>query len=458
MKKTVVINAVGLTRRLIGPDTPRIREFMESGQAADITPVLPAVTCAAQATYLTGKLPAEHGIVGNGWYFREECEVKFWRQSNRLVQAPKLWEKLKAENPGFTCANLFWWYNMYSSVDYSVTPRPNYLADGRKIPDIYSHPADLRDHLQENLGRFPLFKFWGPMASIPSTRWIADASMFTDRAYDPTLTLIYLPHLDYNLQRIGPDGERIGRDLRELDAEVGRLLDYYSGSGAEIVILSEYGITPVSRPVHLNRILREKGLLSIRVERGLELLDAGASEAFAVADHQIAHIYVRDSERIEAVRRLVAGTPGVEKVLSGEERQAAGLDHPRAGELVAVADSESWFTYYFWEDDSRAPDYARMVDIHKKPGYDPVELMTDPADPWTKPKILWKLLKKKLGFRTVLDVIPLKAELIGGSHGRKPEDPKDYPIFITNNHRPIPEGPIPPTEIFGTLYGIVTGG
>ncbi len=457
MKKTVVINAVGLTRRLIGPDTPRIRDFMASGQTRDIAPVLPAVTCSAQSTYLTGKMPAEHGIVGNGWFFKEELEVKFWRQSNRLVQSPKIWDRLKAEEPGFTCANMFWWYNMYSSVDYSVTPRPNYLADGRKIPDIYSHPPSLRDDLQERFGQFPLFKFWGPMAGIDSTRWITDACIHTDKTYNPTLTLIYLPHLDYNLQRLGPDPEQVGPDLRALDQEVGRLLDHYGQQDVQMVILSEYGITPVSQPVHLNRVLRNHGLIAIREERGLELLDAGASEAFAVADHQVAHVYVKNKERIREVRDLIASTPGVERVLEGDSRREAGLDHDRAGDLVAVAGPDAWFTYYFWLDDARAPDYARMVDIHKKPGYDPVELMTDPADPLIKLKILWKLAGKKLGFRSVLDVIPLKAELVRGSHGRIPEDPADYPIFISNNPGPLPDSPMPPTGVFGELYRLVKG-
>lgn len=457
MKKTVVINAVGLTRRLIGPDTPRIREFMASGQSTDIFPVLPAVTCSAQSTYLTGKTPSEHGIVGNGWFFKEELEVKFWRQSNRLVQSPKIWDRLKAEDPEFTCANMFWWYNMYSNVDYSVTPRPNYLADGRKIPDIYSHPAGLRDELQERFGQFPLFKFWGPMAGIASTRWIADACIYTDQAHNPTLTLIYLPHLDYNLQRVGPDPGQIGPDLQALDREVGRLLDHYSRQDVRIVILSEYGITPVSQPVHLNRMLRKNGLIAIREERGLELLDAGASEAFAVADHQVAHIYVKDKGRIGEVRDLLAATPGVERVLEGNSRREAGLDHERAGDLVAVAGPDAWFTYYFWLDDAKAPDYARMVDIHKKPGYDPVELTTDPSDPLVKLKILWKLAGKKLGFRSVLDVIPLKAGLIRGSHGRIPEDPRDYPIFISNNPGPLPDSPMPPTEVYGELYRLVKG-
>ncbi|WP_133644501.1 alkaline phosphatase family protein [Zeaxanthinibacter enoshimensis] len=457
MKKTVVIDVVGLTKRLIGEHTPAILNFLEKGGWAPVEPVVPAVTCSAQSTYLTGKWPSEHGIVGNGWYFKEELEVKFWRQSNRLVQAEKIWEKFKAEDPDFTCANMFWWYNMYSSVDYSVTPRPNYLADGRKIPDIYSYPAGLRDELQEELGTFPLFNFWGPKTSIKSSRWIADATMRVDEKYDPTLTLVYLPHLDYNLQRHGLDFDKIGEDLREIDAVVADLIHYYEQRDAEIIILSEYGITDVQRPVHINRILRSMDLLGIRVERGLELLDAGASKAFAVADHQVAHVYVNEPGIITELADQLSRIPGVKKVLTGEDLKAYHLQHERCGDIVLLAGADSWFTYYFWTDDAKAPDYARMVDIHKKPGYDPVEMFTDPADPMVMPKVAWKLLKKKLGFRTVLDIIPLKPELIKGSHGIVPEDKADYPIFISNNKNAKLPGSISAVEVRGLMEAHLTG-
>jgi predicted AlkP superfamily pyrophosphatase or phosphodiesterase len=343
-----------------------------------------------------------------------------------------MWDALKEKDTSFTCANHFWWYNMYSSVDYSITPRPNYLADGRKIPDIYSYPAGLRDELQKELGTFPLFEFWGPRTTINSSKWIANGAIKTDEKYDPTLTLIYLPHLDYNLQRHGLDFGKISKDLNEIDGVVKQLVNHYEKKGANIVLLSEYGITNVKNPIHLNRVMRSEGLVNVRIERGLELLDAGASEAFAVADHQVAHIYVKDKNKLEDVKSLIAKVSGVEKVLSKEEITTEHLNHERCGDLVAVADADSWFTYYFWLDDSVAPDYARMVDIHKKPGYDPVEMMTDPKDKLVMAKVGWKLLKKKLGFRTVLDIIPLDATLIKGSHGRKTEDREDFPIFITN--------------------------
>ena len=251
MNKTVVIDVVGLSSSLIGEHTPFLKSYIQKKNLRTIEPMLPAVTTSVQSTYLTGQWPATTGIVGNGWYDREDCEIKFWKQSNNLVQGEKIWEAAKKIDPNFTCAKMFWWYNMYSSADYAVTPRPNYLADGRKLPDCYSHPADLRDLLQRELGQFPLFQFWGPGANIKSTKWIADASMITDNKYDPTLSLIYLPHLDYCLQKFGPDFSKISKELNEIDQVVASLVNHFENKNARIIILSEYGIAPVNHPIHI---------------------------------------------------------------------------------------------------------------------------------------------------------------------------------------------------------------
>lgn len=427
MKKTVVIDVVGLSSSIIGEHTPFLKKYVERNNLTRIEPLLPAVTTSAQSSYLTGKWPSETGIVGNGWYDREESEIKFWKQSNKLVHGEKIWEKAKKIDPSFTCSKMFWWYNMYSSADFAVTPRPNYLADGRKMPDCYSHPAELRDTLQEKLGTFPLFQFWGPGANIKSTQWIADASMLTDDLHDPTLSLIYLPHLDYCLQKFGPDFTKIKTELHEIDEVLKQLITFYEGKGAEIVILSEYGIAPVSQPLHLNRLFREHGLLEIRIERGLELLDAGASKAFVVADHQLAHVYINDASVTAKVRALLEGQRGIELILDKEEQAAYHINHERSGDFVLMADENSWFTYYFWLDDSKAPDYARCVDIHKKPGYDPVEMFMS-----SKLRAAYKLLKKKAGFRYIMDVIPLDANLIRGSHGRVGVRSEYQPVFISS--------------------------
>lgn len=427
MKKTVVIDVVALSSSVIGEHTPFLSDYIKRKHLSLIQSVFPALTTSAQSTYVTGKWPSETGIVGNGWYDRGDCEVKFWKQSNKLVSGEKIWEMAKKEDPNFTCSTMFWWYNMYSTADYSVTPRPNYLADGRKMPDCYSHPAGLRDMLQDKLGEFPLFQFWGPGANIKSTQWIADASMLTDDLYDPTLSLIYLPHLDYCLQKFGPDFTKIHKELNEIDEVLKKLITFYEDKGAEIILLSEYGISPVRNPIHLNRLFREHGLLAIREERGLELLDPGASKAFVVADHQIAHVYINDPSVKDQVIELLRKVPGVERVLDQKEQIDFQINHERSGDLVLMADEDSWFTYYFWLDDAKAPDYARCVDIHKKPGYDPVEMFMS-----SKLRAGYKLLRKKAGFRYVMDVIPLDANLVKGSHGRIWVRPEFQPVLITD--------------------------
>jgi predicted AlkP superfamily pyrophosphatase or phosphodiesterase len=377
-----------------------------------------------------------------------------------LVNAPKIWDVLRKEQPGFTCAKLFWWYNMYSTADYTITPRPMYPADGRKVFDIYTHPANIREDLKKDLGEFPFPAFWGPAAGVSGkfeadqvSRWIAESAKWIERQYAPTLSLIYLPHLDYNLQRLGPTHPDVRQDYACVDTIAGDLIMYFETRGITPLIISEYGITPVNNPIHLNRLFRQKGWIAIREELGLELLDPGASRAFAVADHQIAHIYVNDSSIVNDVRSLLERISGVEKILGLAEKREAGLDHPRAGDLIAITGENSWFTYYYWFDDSRAPDFARTVDIHRKPGYDPVELFLDPTIRAAMAKIALKLLRKKLGFRMLMDVIPLDATLVKGSHGRVPTDKKEWPILVApDNFAP---GEIRSTDVLNLLRASV---
>jgi predicted AlkP superfamily pyrophosphatase or phosphodiesterase len=436
LHRTAVLNIVGLTPNILRSKTPKLAAWAAQAAVARVKPAFPAVTCTAQANYLTGRTPTEHGIVGNGWYVRDECEVRFWRQSNKLVQGPKIWDTARAAEPRFTCANVFWWFNMYSDVDYSVTPRPMYPADGRKLPDVYTVPANLRDQLQEKLGTFPLFNFWGPRASIESTAWIAESAKHVEQQFTPTLSLVYLPHLDYNLQRVGPNSPTAAGDMQQIDDLCAELIAFYEGRGIRVIVLSEYGLCEVTTPVHLNRVLRQQGFITVREELGRELLDAGASAAFAVADHQVAHVYVKQQSDLKRVRALIEQTPGVEQVLDDAGKRSFGIDHPRAGELVAIAKPEAWFTYYYWLDDERAPDFARTVDIHRKPGYDPVELFLDPAISMPALTVGLKLAKKALGFRMLMDVIPLDATLVKGSHGRADVN-DDGPLIVSKQRETI---------------------
>lgn len=455
MKKTVVIDVVGLSTSVIGEYTPFIKKYLSEHQLTHIKPVFPAVTTTSQSCYVTGKFPDTHGIVGNGWYDREDNEHKFWKQSNKIVKAEKIWEAAKRKNPNFTCSKMFWWYNMYSSADYTVTPRPQYHADGVKAPDCYSQPADLRDKLQADLGTFPLFSFWGPNANIKSSKWIADASVWVDKAHDPTLSLIYLPHLDYCLQKFGVDFSKIHKELGEVDKLVEDLVNHYKAQDANIIILSEYGINTVSNPVHINRILRENGLISVRVERDYELLDAGISKAFAIADHQIAHVYINDKSEIARVKSILENTKGIALVLDEEGKKEHHLNHERSGDLVVMADADSWFTYYYWLDDTKAPDYARLVDIHRKPGYDPVEMFMNPANPFIKLRAAYKLARKLLGFRYLMDVIPLDATLVKGSHGGINIGKEYYPILILDQK--IGDGEIIATDVYDVIWKALFG-
>jgi predicted AlkP superfamily pyrophosphatase or phosphodiesterase len=444
MRPTLVLLAVGLTPRHLGSSTPNLSRLVSAGGMRPLTTITPAVTCSVQATLMTGSLPSQHGIVANGWLFRDLMEIWFWRQSDKLVGGEKIWEAGKRRNPGFTCANLFWWYNMAGSFDIGATPRPIYKADGRKLPDCYTKPSILREELTASLGPFPLFQFWGPGTAIASTRWIAAAAKHVIASRRPTLTLAYLPHLDYDLQRFGPEVAHpaVAQSLRDLDAVAGDLIRAADAAGYKVLVLSEYGITAVDTPLYPNRILREAGFLSVRVEDGAELLDPVASRAFAVCDHQIAHVYVAQTRLIEPVRRILQSLDGVEEVLDQSGKQARHLDHARSGELVAIAKPNAWFSYYYWLDDSRAPDFARTVEIHRKPGYDPVELFLDPAMRFPKVAIAARLMKRSLGMRTLLDVIPLDASLVRGSHGRPTDRREDGPLLISSDAALLPEGAI----------------
>jgi predicted AlkP superfamily pyrophosphatase or phosphodiesterase len=430
MQRTVILNIVGLTRALLEAGLSRLALFARNGSAASVRPAFPALTCTAQSCYLTGQPPSHHGIVGNGWYDRDLAEVHFWKQSNHLVTGPKLWDRLRERDSAFTCAQLFWWYNMYAAVDYSITPRPLYPADGRKVFDIHTGPLALRAEIKADLGEFPFTSFWGPRAGLESSRWIAASARWIEERFRPTLNLVYLPHLDYNLQRLGPHDPRIGADLRAVDDLAGELIAYFQNRGVQVVVLSEYGITEVDTPIHLNRVLRRRGWLALKDELGREALDCGASRVFAVADHQVAHVYLNDPSLAVEVRTVLEKEPGVEQVLDRAAQKEWGILHPRSGDFIAIAGPRQWFAYYYWEDDAVAPDFARTVDIHRKPGYDPAELFIDPRLRWPRLKVAGYLLRKKMGLRGLLDLIPLDASLVRGSHGRRPEQEKDWPVLL----------------------------
>lgn len=442
MQPLVLLNTIGLTARLL-PQAARLHALARAGWHRPLREVVPAVTCTAQATFLTGRTVEGHGIVGNGWLYRDTGEVRFWQQSNRLLQAEPLYRtaQVRAAERGrtFRSAKLFWWFNQGAAVDVSVTPKPHYGADGNKLFDIFATPEGLAERLKAQLGPFPFHTFWGPKAGLPATAWIARCAAAVLGTERPDLTLVYLPHLDYDTQRHGPNGCDWPRLLRELDDACAPLLDAARARGARVWVVNEYTHLQVTRALAPNRVLRRAGLLRVRDGPFGEMLDTFASRAFAVCDHQIAHVYVNDPADLPRVRDALAGLPGVAKAAAGAERAEWGLRHDRAGDLVLLAERDAWFAYPYWLDDRRAPDFARTVNIHAKPGYDPCELFFDPKLLWPMGRMVRRLVRKKLGFRTLFDVVPLDPGLVKGSHGAPVAEAQDRPVLIG-------DGPAPPGD------------
>jgi predicted AlkP superfamily pyrophosphatase or phosphodiesterase len=456
----VLINAVGLTRRLLEL-APRLANLSRSGWCRDLIEVVPAVTCTAQASLLTGTPPSRHGIVGNGWLFRETGEIRFWQQSNALIQAEPIYARMRREaaarGRSFRAAKLFWWFNQGAAVDLSVTPKPHYGADGDKRFGIAGNPEGLTDRLEKALGPFPFRTFWGPGSGLPCTEWIARCGAEIVSTERPDLTLVYLPHLDYDPQRFGPSRADMPRLVRELDGACDPLLDAAARAGARVWVVSEYGHCDVERAVAINRLLRRAGYLAVRPGPFGEVLDTFQSRAFAVCDHQVAHVYVADPADRAAVRELLAAQPGIDRILEGDGRGEFGLDHVRSGELVALAAADSWFAYPYWLDDRSAPDFARTVDIHRKPGYDPCELFFDPTLAWPRGRALARLLQKTLGFRTLFDVIALDPTLVRGSHGLRASTPDDRPILIGDGPPPGPPSTLDLTDVHGLVLDALAG-
>ena len=400
MKYSIVLDIVGLEHgHLDSGLVPNIAKLAESGESASLEPVFPAVTCTVQASMLSGKYPRDHGIVANGLYDRDTHSVSFWEQPSSLVRAERAWDI--AGRNGAKTAALFWQNTMYANSDIVVTPRPIHLDD-RMVMWCYSRPAGYYEKLKEKFGEFDLSSYWGPLASAKSSEWIANAAEYTLENERPNMLFVYIPHVDYSAQRFGKDAPQVRDDVKKADEIVGRIVDKASKMGitdqVQFTIVSEYGFNAVKGAVPLNLVLREAGLLSVRIIQGKEYLDLEYSKAFAMVDHQVAHIFAKDGFAREA-RKVLEATAGVDTVLDAEGKKKLGIDHSRSGELVAVAERDRWFSYYWWHDESAAPDFVRRVDIHRKPGYDPVELFFDPKT----------------------RSIPLDPSLVKGSHGRSPD-------------------------------------
>lgn len=409
----VLLSIPGLRERDLA-QMPRLSALAASnGAVTPLTPAFPCVTCPVQANMTTGVGPEQHGVIANGFYYRDRGEVEMWTAWNDCIEAPQIWDTLHHHDPHLTSAVWFPLHSKGAGADYICTPAPIHNPDGSESLWCYTRPTELYGQLRDALGHFPLMHFWGPLANIKSTDWIVDSAVIGARLHQPRFSYIYLPHLDYAAQKDGPDSPRAQAALGELDAAIGRLVDGYHAAGIDDVLwlaASEYVITPVSRVAYPNRLLREAGLLSLKVEDGRETLDPAASSAWALVDHQLAHVFVRDPADLSRAATALRADPAIERVLVGDERKAVGLDHPRSGEIVVIAQPDAWLAYYWWLDDAAAPTFARTVDIHRKPGYDPVELFLD----------------------VPTRSIPLNAGLVQGSHGYPATTPERQAVLVSS--------------------------
>jgi len=411
-----------------------LKALADEGSSTPAIGVFPAVTMSAQASMLSGLPPSLHGVVGNSWFRRDLGEVRNWIQTDKQIQGEPFYRSARAQaeaiGQDFTHANLFWWFNEGSDAEWRTTPKPHYGSDGSKEFSLFTWPNDLQSELESRFGTFPFFNFWGPKAGLPVSSWIAQASAHVIREKQPTLTTIYLPHLDYDLQRFGESGCDLAKLVGELDACCAKIMDAASEIGAQVLVVSEYGLKDVTQVESPNIALRKAGLLRVRDTKFGELIDFFESAAFCVCDHQAAHVYVNDARKLDAARELLAALPGVERVLDREQQAELQIDHANSGELVLVAQPDAWFAYNYWLDARRAPDFARSVDIHRKPGYDPAELLVDPAIKLPFVKAALTVLRKKLGYRYRMALTPLDPSLVKGSHGRLAASPGDGPLLI----------------------------
>lgn len=338
--------------------------------------VFPAVTCTAQASFRTGLLPDKHGMASNGVFQRELNRPSFWEQSSLLVEGPRIWESWRAK--GKRVGLLFWQQSLGEQADLILSPAPVHKHGGGMIQDCYSEPAGLYHSLANAVGRrFNLAHYWGPLASTKSGDWIASATaaLLGDAQSSPELCLVYLPTLDYDLQRYGPADARSTRALKAALRQLERMLSAARANGYEVLIFGDYAIAPVTlEPAFPNRALCEAALLVTRSVKGMLYPDFHRSRAFAMVDHEIAHVYVGNPDDVAPTRRALEGMAGIGEILDRSGQIERGLDHPHSGELVLVAEEGAFFAYPWWRESRQAPDYAAHVDIHNKPGYDPCEL------------------------------------------------------------------------------------
>jgi predicted AlkP superfamily pyrophosphatase or phosphodiesterase len=409
----ILLSVPGLRKQDLAA-MPTLARLAQQGDQAQLSPSFPCVTCPVQANMTTGVLPSEHGVVANGFFWRDKQQVEMWTAWNDCILRPQIWDTLHRHDASITSAVWFALHSKGCGADRICTPAPIHNPDGSESLWCYTKPTEMYGTLRDALGHFPLQHFWGPLSNIKSTAWICDSAVLAARESAPNFFYIYLPHLDYAAQKFGPDSEAAQRALGELDGVLAKLVagieNAYGTQRPLWLVASEYTILPVDHVTYPNRVLREAGLLAVDDQPDGELLDLKKSRAWALADHQLAHVFVASPDDVEQVAGLFRNQPGIAEVLVGRQREKYDLAHARAGEVVLISTPNSWQAYYWWLADARAPKFARTVDIHRKPGYDPVEMHLDMA---TKS-------------------IPLDATLVRGSHGAPAVDESQRGVIVAS--------------------------
>jgi len=431
MPEPLILLSLPALREKDVSEMPRLRELTAGGEIAELTPSFPCVTCPVQAAMSTGRRPVDHGVVANGFFWRDRQKVEMWTAPNDCIERPQIWDLLAHHGRGLSSAVWFLLHSKGCEADYVCTPSPIHNPDGSESLWCYTRPMELYGVLRDRLGHFPLQHYWGPLAGVQASRWIVDSAVLSAAEWQPDFFYIYLPHLDYAAQREGPDSPAAKRAVAEMDELIGRLAEGMEKAYDEKLlwlIAGEYVITPVEEVSYPNRVLREAGLLQVCEADDGEHLDLKRSQAFALVDHQFSHVFVADGDLHLAtcVADLFRREKGFAEVLVGDARARYELMHPRSGEVILISTPQSWQAYYWWLSDEKAPSFARTVDIHRKPGYDPVELFFDPASKG----------------------IPLNATLVKGSHGIPADEPSRRTVLLASQPLKFPNQELADVDIF----------
>jgi len=417
MKKIIVLDIPGLVGSNIDKnETKNISKIIKNNHSV-LNPTFPAVTCSAQSSILTGTYPSEHGIIANGYYDKTYKEIHFWDQPSKLVKKPQIWDILKEKNSKIKTAVLFWQNTLFAKSDTVITPKPIHL-ENNFVMWCYSKPENFYEEISKEIGEFDLKWYWGPFASIESSKWIINATKITIKNHNPDLLLTYIPHLDYAGQKYGPESIEFQNSLSEVDELIGNLIDFLQSEKLEyeIIILSEYGFNQVNNSISPNIILNDNLLLQTRNIGGKEYIDFELSKAFAMCDHQIAHIFIKPGFE-ETVTKIFEKQP-IGKILNKKMQKELHIDNERSGDIILMSEKNSWFNYHWWTDEKFAPDFTFSVDIHRKPGFDPLELFFD-------------MKTKKISHDT---------SLIHGSHGIIDNEISKLPIIGTTiSEKKLPE-------------------